>query len=77
MSTHLGPFYNLKQAAEYCGMAGRTFQRYLRDFELPRSGPKRNKFSSSVLDLWMENPEQFRKQVKPQPRRRGPIQLQV
>ncbi len=57
-----GPFYTLKQAAEYCGYAPDTFRRKIRDYNIPRFGPEKNRFAKSTLDTFMENPDTFKKQ---------------
>jgi len=59
MNIH-GPFYNLKEAAQYCGYKPATFARLLREYNVPRCGPRQNRFAKSVLDSWMESPESFR-----------------
>ena len=56
-----GPFYSLKGAAAYCGYSASTFRRKLKEYELPRHGPEKNRFAKSVLDAWMESPDTFRK----------------
>ena len=56
-----GPFMTLKQAAEYCGYSPRTFSRKLKEYDLPRHGPEKNRFAKSVLDSWMQSPDTFRK----------------
>lgn len=72
-----GPFYNLKEAAGYCGYAPATFARLLRDFDIPRHGPHNTRFASSVLDAWMSSPETFRKSRLPRARRRKPLKVAV
>jgi predicted DNA-binding transcriptional regulator AlpA len=54
-----GPFYNLKTAAEYCGYSEKTFSRILSEYEIPRFGPRNNRFAKSVLTEWMRQPELF------------------
>ena len=69
-----GPFYTKKEAARYCGYAPDTFAKIIREYDLPRYGPKRNRFAQSILDLFMEEPDMFRKMGKT---RRTPLQLKV
>lgn len=64
-----GPFMTLKQAAQYCGYHPDTLSRKLRDFDVPRHGPEKNRFAKSVLDSFMENPELYRHQKKAQGRK--------
>ncbi len=56
-----GPYMNLKQAARYLGYHPDTFRRKLRDYDIPRYGPEGNKFAQSVLDLFMQDPDNFKK----------------
>lgn len=55
-----GPFYNLKEAALYCGYKPVTFARLIREYALPKSGPRKNRFAASVLDAWMASPDTFK-----------------
>jgi hypothetical protein len=64
----------MRQAAEYCGYGYETFRKMMRSYQLPKYGPKRNRFSVVDLDAFMANPEEFR-QVKRQKVRRAPLQL--
>lgn len=70
-----GPFYNMTTAARFCGYSLRTFQRKLKDYDLPRHGPSSNRFAKSVLDAWMENPPIFEKCIST--RRRKPNKVLV
>lgn len=57
-----GPHFNLAGAAEYCGYrSAKHFGDLLKDYDLPRTGPKQNRFARSVLDAWMANPNAFRR----------------
>lgn len=67
-----GPFFSLTDAAKYCDYALGTFERILRDYDLPKYGPKKNRFAKSILDEWMVTPEVFKKNSRPKPRRRVP-----
>lgn len=63
-----GPYVNLKEAAEYCGYSESQFGALLRQYPLPRYGPKRTRYRLTELDAWMERPEDF----KPTPTARRP-----
>jgi len=73
-----GPFLDLQKAARHCGYAKGTFERILREFDLPKCGPKKNRFAVSVLDAFMSSPDTFKK-AQPQraPRRHVPQPLVV
>lgn len=64
-----GPFMPLADAAEYCGYAVGTFERILREYDVPRHGPKKNRLAKSTLDAWMASPETF-KRASPTRRRK-------
>lgn len=66
-----GPFMSLKQAAEYCGYHPDTFSRKLKEYQVPRHGPEKNRFAKTVLDAFMENPHAFAK-VQGHQRKRKP-----
>jgi len=72
-----GPFFNSNQAAEYCGYASGTFERFMREFALPKFGPKKNRFAASILDAWMQTPDTFKKSLSLPPRRRTPKAVKV
>ena len=61
--THFkGPFFNLAKAATYCGYdSPDAFRRVVRELgvELPRCGPKGNRYAKSVLDEFMNSPSSF------------------
>jgi hypothetical protein len=51
---------NLRQAAEYCGCSKPDYFRELvREYMIPRHGPKRNRYDRYELDEWMRNPQYF------------------
>lgn len=66
-----GPFFTFREAAEYCGYHPDTLARILREerIELPRVGPRQNRYAKSVLDAFMASPSTF-KAAPPAPRRR-------
>lgn len=72
-----GPFFNMARAAAYCGYAVGTFERILREYHLPKYGPKKNRFAKSVLDAWMLTPDTFKMHAHPTPRRRSPKPVSV
>lgn len=66
-----GPFFNLTEAAGYCGYkSADAFRRVLKEYSVPRHGPMNNRYAKSVLDAWMSNPSAFK--AEPQTRRRTP-----
>lgn len=71
-----GPFFNIKQAAAYCGWSPRYFAKLLKAYDVPRCGPRKNRFSREVLDRFMENPEAFHASPRGG-RRRKPMTLVV
>lgn len=52
-------YFNLKDAARFLGYAPRTFQEYVRQYRIPRVGPRQNRFSRRDLESFMENPQAF------------------
>ena len=54
-----GPFFTTEKAAEYCGYRKSTFRDLLKDYELPKFGPRKTKFARTVLDAFMATPEVF------------------
>jgi len=62
-------YFNLKTAAFYCGYENpRSFSKIIRDYDLPKYGPKRNMYKKSVLDEFMKSPTEF---VAMKPRKRS------
>ncbi len=55
-------YLNTKQAAAYCGYSHIYFARIMEDYQIPRYGPKRNRFKVSDLDDWMSKAENFVKE---------------
>lgn len=71
-----GPFFNLAQAADYCGYKSpKYFRSLLKGYQIPLCGPRRNKFSRADLDRFMTDPQAFKE--LPARRRRKPINLVV
>lgn len=55
-------YLNTKQAAAYCGYNHIYFARIMEDYQIPRYGPKRNRFKVSDLDDWMVQSQNFIKE---------------
>lgn len=53
-------YFNVIGAAEYCGYAPETFRRHVRQYPLPRYGPKKNRIKRLDLDVWMEDQNAFK-----------------
>lgn len=70
-------YMNLKQAAAYLGFAVSTFRAYASSWNIPRLGPKRNRFRKEDLDAWMQNPAVFHGGAPKKRKRSGftPVQL--
>ena len=73
LGTIQGPFFKTAQAAEYCGYALTTWENEVKPlYDIPRHGPKQNRYARSVLDLFMAAPDAFRKRKTASPGRRTP-----
>lgn len=63
-----GPFYNLNDAARYCGYSsGDSFRKALQDenIDIQRYGFKnKSRYAMSDLDILMTTPEVFKKDFK-------------
>lgn len=73
-----GPFYPLNEAAAYCGYESPdAFRRVVRELgvELPRCGPKGNRYAKSVLDEFMNSPSRF--QANAVKRRRAEVKIEL
>lgn len=55
-----GPYMSMSAAAAYCGYSKDRFRKVVRDYELPKYGPHRNRFSPVDLDTWMSDPNSFK-----------------
>ena len=53
-------YLNTKKAAEFCGFSHIYFARLIELYQVPRYGPKRNRFKVSDLEEWMMRPEVFK-----------------
>lgn len=70
MVTSIAPQYlNGKQAAIYTGYSESTFREIAKEFEIPRCGPRNNRYSKTTLDDFMSDPLAFKKQKLPRRRR--------
>jgi len=58
-------YFNVGDAAAYCGYGESTFREYAKRFSLPRCGPKNNRYSRETLDAFMRNHHAFQKQPPP------------
>ncbi|SOB59847.1 conserved protein of unknown function [Pseudodesulfovibrio profundus] len=68
-------FYTQKEAAEYCGYCVVTFRQFAKDYEIPKCGPKRDRYRKEDLDDFMTNPTSFHNPVRT--RRHGHAQVVV
>ena len=55
----LGPYFNLNDAARYCGYAPSYFSRLLKANGLPRYGKAKTRFSKTDLDRFMADHDCF------------------
>lgn len=53
-------YLNGKEAARYCGYHVSAFAKIIREYKIPRYGPRLNRFRKDDLDMFMENPSDFR-----------------
>lgn len=60
MKSERQEYLTLAEAAQYTGYSPDTLGQYFREGEVPRYGPKRNKFRKVDIDAYMENPQIFR-----------------
>lgn len=54
-----GPFLSGLEAARYCGYSQSRFLQLASEYQIPRHGPFRTKYSQSQLDAWMISPKCF------------------
>jgi len=55
----VGPFYSLKEAAQYCSFSEDHFRTLSKQYKIKRYGPARNRFARVDLDSWMYNKNYF------------------
>lgn len=65
----VGPFMNGKESAAYCGYSYDHFRHLISQYNIPRCGPRRNRYSQADLDTWMANPNSFKIKALPKQRR--------
>ncbi|WP_027369183.1 helix-turn-helix domain-containing protein [Desulfocurvibacter africanus] len=53
-------YFNFKQAAAYVGFGKTAFRDYVLKGQIPKYGPKLNRFRKADLDAFMEDPNIFR-----------------
>ena len=58
-------FFNLTDAALFCGYAPRTFRRLTKKYRVPKYGPTRTRFKEDDLVRFMEDPCFFLEQEEP------------
>ena len=64
-----GPFFNGKEAAAYCGYSHDHFRHMATQYNIPRCGPRRNRYAQVDLDTWMRNPNSFKIKAFPKQKR--------
>ena len=64
-------YLNTKKAAEFCGFSHIYFSRLIEQYQVPRYGPKRNRFKVSDLEEWMMRPEVFKVTEQETPEKRS------
>jgi len=52
-------YFTAKEAAKYLGYSVKTFYVLVRDYQIPRYGPSRNRYKKTDLDRFMESPSCF------------------
>ncbi len=70
-------YFNISEAAAYCAYGDSTFREYAKKFNLPRCGPKNNRYSKETLDAFMANPHAFLRQKPPPRPRQGFVPVTV
>jgi len=70
-----GPYFNGKEAAKYCGYSYDHFRHLASEYQIPRCGPRMNRYAQSILDTWMANPNCFK--IKAFPKRKSLKKVEV
>lgn len=52
-------WFDTAEAAGYCGYSLDTFRDYAKQYQVPRRGPKLNRYDREELDQWMQDPSCF------------------
>jgi hypothetical protein len=68
-------FFTQKEAAEYCGYSVVKFRQFAKDYDIPRCGPKRDRYRKEDLDDFMTDPASFHNPVRS--RRPGFVPVEV
>jgi hypothetical protein len=68
-------FFSQKEAAEYCGYSVVKFRQFAKDYDIPRCGPKRDRYRKEDLDDFMTDPASFHNPVRS--RRPGFVPVEV
>ncbi|KHK01327.1 DNA-binding protein [Desulfovibrio aerotolerans] len=75
MNESIGPFYNCKEAADFCGYSHSYFEKIVNRFKIRRYGPSKNRFARADLEAFMANPELYATGASRKTRK--PITLEV
>ena len=75
MSESIGPFFNCKEAADFCGYSHSYFEKMVNRFKIKRYGPSKNRFARADLEAFMASPERYATGAAQKTRR--PITLEV
>lgn len=75
MSENIGPFFDAKEAATFCGYSHSYFCKIINKFKIKRYGPSRNRFARADLEAFMASPELYATGAVQRTRR--PITLEV
>ena len=76
-SPYMGPFLTKSQAADYVGYAPSTFEKKVREDNIPKYGCGQPRFAIRDLDAWMCDPLVFRAKVAKKRQASNPKPLQV
>lgn len=57
-------FFNQREAAEYCGYSVAKFREFAKDYDIPKCGPKRDRYRRDDLDDFMSAPSDFYNPVR-------------
>ena len=59
MSESIGPFFNCKEAADFCGYSHSYFEKMVNRFKIKRYGPSKHRFARADLEAFMACPELY------------------
>lgn len=57
-------YLNQGEAAEFCGYCRNTFRAFAEKYDIPRYGPKKDRYRPEDLDAFMANPEAFHNPIR-------------